>query len=563
MGKIVFGRGKSEVALSVGIADKDRQALAYNMLYHMMENGAAVTVKGKAVPAEKERLWLLEQDGDRKEYTKPHLDPEWFGANGSQFERDGHLYSTACMMDDYVLVKFMPMTVSYGKANEMNNFMLQGLDPAVSISCFQDGEMKQVVKDGRPIHEGMVDENGSLVTERYERNWVNGKASAIITTTDDRHTMYTFAGERKYELLLNDMRSVSAGSYDKYYESSNSVGTSCEDRIVYRIRALRDFGDVKAGDLGGYIECGQNLSHSGDCWVYDDAAVCCDAVVKDDATVRGKADIIQAAVVSGNASVFGKARVSGNAVVTDHAHVGWEWDGTTSPNGKWKNGDRTVISDQAVISGNAQVLGEVVVADNAKISDNACVEGKWPTVPDDKYLAYYIGCVRDNAVIDGNAKVTNAYVQSHAHIYENAVVSGHQKMGGHAEISGNAEICGDAKVLHNIVMNGDARISGTVKITDKITVGRDADIREAGDYFTLKTLGRNSYAVRNQNDGVTIVHKGKSYGDVDDLKAAVDIEDPKIAGAIDALEEYFGLGQDFADAVACIPTNMEQTELGR
>lgn len=563
MRKIVFGRDKSEVALSVDIADNDRQALAYSMLYHMMENGAAITAKGKTIPAEKERLWLLEQDGDRKEYIKPHLDPEWFGANGDQFERDGHLYSTACMTNDYVLVKFMPMTVSYDKANEMNNFMLQGLDPGVSISYLQDGEMKQVVKDGRPIHEGMVDENGSLVTERYERDWVNGKASEIITTTDDRQTMYVFAGEHKYEILTDDTRKVGAGSYDEYFEDAHGGGGSHKDRTVYRIRALRDFGDVKAGDLGGYIECEQNLSHSGNCWVYDGAAVCCDAVVKDDATVRGNADIIQAAVVSGNANVFGDARVTDNAVITDHAQAGFEWDGTTSPNGKWKNGDRTVINDNAVISGNAQVLGEVVVCDNAKIGDNAYVEGKWPSVPDDKYQAYYICCVRDNAVIDGNAKVTNTYIQSHAHIYENAVVSGHQKMGGHVEIGGNAEICGDAKILHNIVMNGDARISGRAEITDKITVGRDADIRETGDYFTLKTLGKNSYAVRNQNDGVTIVHKGKSYDSIDSLKTAVDMEDPKIAGAVDALEEHFGLGQDFADAVASIPTDMERTELGR
>lgn len=36
---------------------------------------------------------------------------------------------------------------------------------------------------------------------------------------------------------------------------------------LYRIEALKDFGDVKAGDLGGYIESEDNLSRDGNAWV--------------------------------------------------------------------------------------------------------------------------------------------------------------------------------------------------------------------------------------------------------------------------------------------------------
>lgn len=45
-------------------------------------------------------------------------------------------------------------------------------------------------------------------------------------------------------------------------------------RILYRIKALKDFKDdelyqdVKAGDLGGYVEKEKNLSQEGNCWVY-------------------------------------------------------------------------------------------------------------------------------------------------------------------------------------------------------------------------------------------------------------------------------------------------------
>lgn len=44
-----------------------------------------------------------------------------------------------------------------------------------------------------------------------------------------------------------------------------------DESVIFRIQALKDFGDVKAGDLGGWVESEDNLSHEGDCWIYDDA----------------------------------------------------------------------------------------------------------------------------------------------------------------------------------------------------------------------------------------------------------------------------------------------------
>ena len=45
-------------------------------------------------------------------------------------------------------------------------------------------------------------------------------------------------------------------------------------RSLHRIRAVRDFCDVKAGDLGGWVESETNLSHVGDAWVYGKCDVC-------------------------------------------------------------------------------------------------------------------------------------------------------------------------------------------------------------------------------------------------------------------------------------------------
>ena len=48
---------------------------------------------------------------------------------------------------------------------------------------------------------------------------------------------------------------------------------------LHRIRATVAFGIVEVGDLGGWIEKEENLSHEGKAWVWGNAKVCGDAEV--------------------------------------------------------------------------------------------------------------------------------------------------------------------------------------------------------------------------------------------------------------------------------------------
>ena len=80
------------------------------------------------------------------------------------------------------------------------------------------------------------------------------------------------------------------------YRMTDDVIVTCE-RVLHRIEALVDiqrFG-VKAGDLGGYIEREENLSHDGNAWIGGDAQVYGDAWVCGDAQIRrnGKIESIK------------------------------------------------------------------------------------------------------------------------------------------------------------------------------------------------------------------------------------------------------------------------------
>ena len=103
---------------------------------------------------------------------------------------------------------------------------------------------------------------------------------------------------------------------------------------LFRVKALISFGDVKEGELGGYIAKEGNLSHSGNAWVYGDARVSGNVEVSGNARVYGNA------WVSGNAWVYGDAEVS---KLNDHIVFKNSWSSGryftyTRSNQKWRVG---------------------------------------------------------------------------------------------------------------------------------------------------------------------------------------------------------------------------------
>ena len=179
---------------------------------------------------------------------------------------------------------------------------------------------------------------------------------------------------------------------EKKYEFTGET-KEVEGHTLHRIRAVRSFGSVKKGDLGGWIESENNLSHMGDCWVSGDA------LVYGEARVCERAKVYENALVYGNAFVCGDAKVFGNAQVYDKAYL----------------------------LRNAEVYGNAAVFDNARVSGNAKVYG---------YAQVY-----------GDAWVYwEAQVYGSARVYGDAQVYGNATICGYASVYGLAVIMGDAKV---------------------------------------------------------------------------------------------------------------------
>lgn len=89
---------------------------------------------------------------------------------------------------------------------------------------------------------------------------------------------------------------------------------------LYRIQAMKDFSDVKEGELGGYIEFQKNLSQEHNCWIYDDACVMGSSIVYDNAIVKDEAVIFNGYIFD-NAIVLGKSFINGGAQICKDAYI--------------------------------------------------------------------------------------------------------------------------------------------------------------------------------------------------------------------------------------------------
>lgn len=103
-----------------------------------------------------------------------------------------------------------------------------------------------------------------------------------------------------------------------------------DNTTLYPIEALRDFGHVRKGDVGGYIQSEENLSHEGNCWVHSNCYII-NSKIMDNAQIHhvsGERNLInpqftpmhditttiENSTISGNAMIFGHAYICGSTI---------------------------------------------------------------------------------------------------------------------------------------------------------------------------------------------------------------------------------------------------------
>ncbi|MFI3231121.1 MAG: hypothetical protein R3Y29_06200 [bacterium] len=186
--------------------------------------------------------------------------------------------------------------------------------------------------------------------------------------------------------------------------------------FLYRIRAIKSFNDVKAGDLGGYVSGEDNLSQEGNCWIYDDSMV------------LDYAFIDQNALIFRNSIIRDNARISSNTnIVNSH------------------------ISDNVYIIGESQVF-ESVIKNDVSITGSAIVINS---------------LITDNVEIKNNSRVISANIKEFNKLFDNTFVYRSSITGGYT--------LKDNIIIRKSTMEGFEELAGDVYInnnkkSDKINI---------------------------------------------------------------------------------------------
>lgn len=175
---------------------------------------------------------------------------------------------------------------------------------------------------------------------------------------------------------------------------------------LYRIQAVRDFADVKSGDLGGFVESTSNLSQSGNCWIYDNACVFGNASVSIDAKVKDHAVVYNTYANASGDSRLNRTSVSDSAVVENRAIVR----------------NRAMIKHFAVVSGNAIIENNVQLTGHSFVGYDSIIsqlDEYFVVVIDDQTFVYICSNrMWQNQSFIGNHEQFQQYAQSHNLNYE-------------------------------------------------------------------------------------------------------------------------------------------------
>jgi len=256
----------------------------------------------------------------------------------------------------------------------------------------------------------------------------------------------------------------------KYY-MSNQTCELTDGRILYRVIANRDFGNVKKGTVGGFIGDTRNLSQDGDCWIADDAAVygaarvSANAWVGDGATVKGRAIITESATITGNALIDEYAYIGGHALIQGRTYI----NGEASVRGNVvancvafrSNTGKSLMPN---ISGRSRLNGTVFLYDRITIRDTASIDGINVIIRNHAKIIENAG-VFDNAVIEGHVVLSgdarafqHCIIRDRTKVTNDALVCGYSQISGKSLITGRACITG-AACFHSQTFSGDQYVT--------------------------------------------------------------------------------------------------------
>lgn len=182
-----------------------------------------------------------------------------------------------------------------------------------------------------------------------------------------------------------------------------------QDKKLHRIRALMDFGDVKKGDFGGFVEFERNLSNNHSSWIYDDAKAVGGSYVGDSAKLRHQ------------------------SLARDFARITWH----SELQGNSMAGDCVEVRGNAVVGGSSVVGGHMVIEEFARVGgytrllSDGCLRGRAYVNSDEDFISITgIGLYRDTLSAylcrNGEIGVSIRGIRTDINTFEKRIIEEHR-----------------------------------------------------------------------------------------------------------------------------------------
>lgn len=146
---------------------------------------------------------------------------------------------------------------------------------------------------------------------------------------------------------------------------------------LYRIVALRSFGAVEKGEIGGFVEGENNLSHRGNCWIAGNAMVRQQAQVQHDSLacdyvdIHGNAQLLDQTLACNRADIGGKVKMTDSSTAAEFTRL----FGSFETRDQSRMGGHSVGSGLAVVSGNRHIGGHCVLGGTFHIGGEGLLDG--------------------------------------------------------------------------------------------------------------------------------------------------------------------------------------------
>ena len=193
---------------------------------------------------------------------------------------------------------------------------------------------------------------------------------------------------------------------NKKYELSD-ITMKFGIKTLYRIRALKNFSDIKKGDLGGWVSSENNLSQEGNCWIYNEAKCMDNARMYDNSCMYDYSEMYDSSRMHGDSKMYNYSEMHNSSRMYGYS----------------KMYDSSEMHDSSTMYGNSIMYGNSMMCGYSKMFDNT-------------------------EMFDDSA------------MYEDSVMNGYSIMFGNSELYDDSEMHGRSKMYGDSILKDEEKLYG-------------------------------------------------------------------------------------------------------